>query len=257
MRSNTLLRSGLVLAAVLSMLSAVGAVGAYAQYQGGTHAEQHVAVAVGHSHDDTGTASDTWEGSAAGIAYSERNHHIAGWLIILMGLAEVSHATRLPSIMWARLLLPSAMLFIGIFVMVWSDHEAWPIGPLSFTETFYGQDHEIVQHKIYGLLALAVGSVELFRRVGRVRHMAWATPLPLMAIVGGLMLFSHSHGVHPSAHKIAMHHAAMGMMAVTAGSSKLFSGWAHSATESASSKWEWLWAGLILLIGVQLLIYSE
>ncbi|HEX9136839.1 MAG TPA: hypothetical protein VF905_07830, partial [Nitrospirota bacterium] len=129
---------------------------------------------------------------------------------------------------------------------------------LSFAETFLGQDHEIVQHKIYGLLALAVGSVELFRRLGRVGHMAWAMPLPLMAIVGGLMLFEHSHGAHPSAHKIAMHHTIMGAMAVTAGSSKFFAGWIRPVTESASSKkWEWLWAGLILVIGVQLIIYSE
>ena len=87
--------------------------------------------------------------------------------------------------------------------------------------------------------------------------LAWAAPLPLFAIVGGLMLFGHSHGVHPSAQKIAMHHAMMGTMAVTAGSSKLLSGWFRSPSHERSSKWEWLWAGLILLIGMQLLMYSE
>jgi putative copper resistance protein D len=178
-------------------------------------------------------------------------------MVILMGLVELSHAMRLPSLRWARLLLPSAMLSVGLFVTVWSDHEAWPVGRLSFADSFFGQDHEIIQHKIYGLLALAVGGVELFRRLGRMGHLAWATPLPLMAIVGGLMLFGHSHGVHPSAQKIAMHHAIMGAMAVTAGSSKLLSNWTHTASGPAFSMWEWLWAGLILLIGVQLLIYSE
>lgn len=71
------------------------------------------------------------------------------------------------------------------------------------------------------------------------------------------MLFGHSHGVHPSAHKIAIHHAIMGTMAVMAGSSKLFSSWLHPVPVHTSSKWELLWAGLILLIGAQLLIYSE
>ena len=71
------------------------------------------------------------------------------------------------------------------------------------------------------------------------------------------MLFGHSHGDHPAAHKIAMHHAIMGTMAVTAGSSKLFSTWANPLREESFSRWEWLWAGLILLIGAQLLIYSE
>jgi len=82
-------------------------------------------------------------------------------------------------------------------------------------------------------------------------------PLSLMAIIGGIMLFSHSHGVHPSAHKIAVHHNVMGVIAITAGSSKLFSGWNHPVTGPERSKWEWLWAGLILVIGAQLLIYSE
>jgi len=49
----------------------------------------------------------------------------------------------------------------------------------------------------------------------------------------------------------------MGTMAVTAGSSKLFSTWASPTREEGSFRLEWLWAGLILLIGAHLLIYSE
>lgn len=209
-----------------------------------------------HEHPHGGSSPEAWEGSPKGIAYSERNHHIAGLMVMLMGLAEVSHAMRWSSLAWARLLLPLAMLFAGIFVMIWSDHEAWPIGKMSLVETFWG-DPEIMQHKIYGILALVVGGVELFRRLGNAGHRAWASPLPLMAIIGGIMLFGHSHGDHPGAHKIAMHHAIMGTMAVTAGSSKLFSTWANPLREESFSRWEWLWAGLILLIGAQLLIYSE
>jgi putative copper resistance protein D len=238
-------------------LFAIGVMPLYAQHGGEGHTAPHDSAVPGHDHHGGEVVSGGWEGSADGIAYSEQNHHIAGWMVILMGLAELSHAMRLPSLGWARLLLPAAMLFSGVFVMIWSDHEAWPIGSLTVIETFFGHDPEIIQHKAYGLMALAVGSVELFRRLGRMGHMAWATPLPLMAIVGGLMLFGHSHGVHPSAHKIAIHHAIMGTMAVTAGSSKLFSSWLHPVPGHSSSKWELLWAGLILLIGAQLLIYSE
>lgn len=250
-------RTGLVLLFLSCLVFSRSVAGvAYAQYEGDGHAVEHGA-AMGHDHHTSVTVHDSWEGSAAGIAYSEENHHIAGWMVILMGLAEVSHVMRLPSLVWARLLLPSAMLFIGIFLMIWSDHEAWPIGPLSFVETFFGEDPEIVQHKFYGLLALAVGGVELFRRLGRTGHVAWATPLPLMAITVGTMLFSHSHGVHPSAHKIATHHAVMGTIAITAGSSKLFFDWRRPSGGHGSTRSEWLWAGLLLLIGVQLLFYSE
>ena len=71
------------------------------------------------------------------------------------------------------------------------------------------------------------------------------------------MLFGHSHGVHPSAMKISMHHAVMGTMAATAGSSKLLSGWFRSPMHVRFPAWEWLWARLIVLIGMQLLTYSE
>ena len=238
--------------ALLALLTAAPALAQHSAQL--SHGSPHT---VGHEvHAHPGSA-DPWEGSAKGIAFSERNHHVAGLMVLLMGFAEVSHVLRLASLRWARFLLPSAMLLAGLFVMIWSDHEAWPIGSLSFAETFAGEDQEILQHKIYGILALGVGSVELFRRLGRIGHKAWASPLPLMAIVGGLMLFGHSHGFHPSAEKIAMHHAIMGMMAVTAGSTKLVSTWVLPEERSGSTNWEWLWVSLIFLIGAQLLIYSE
>jgi putative copper resistance protein D len=210
---------------------------------------------VGHAEHPA--SGDGWEGSEKGIAYSESNHHIAGLLVIIMGLAELSHVLRLSSLRWARFLLPSALLLAGVFLMVWSDHDAWPIGSLGFVETFGGADHEILQHKIYGILVLMVGSVEFFRRSGRIGHKAWTSPLPLMAIVGGVMLFSHSHGSHPAAHKIAVHHAIMGTMAVTAGSSKLVSAWIGEKDDSTSTRWEWVWVAFMLLIGTQLLLYTE
>ena len=212
---------------------------------------------AGHHGPHDGPLPEAWEGSAKGIAYSERNHHIAGLLVILMGFAELTHAMRLTALSWARFLLPSALLCTGAFLLIWSDHEAWPIGSLTFWQSFFGDDHEIIQHKLYGILALAVGSVEILRRSGRAGHRVWASPLPLMAIIGGLMLFGHSHGVHPSAQKISTHHAIMGTMALTAGSSKLFSTWLNPGPGAVSVRWDWIWAGLILLIGAQLLIYSE
>lgn len=245
------------LLAVVCLLAALDSTPLFAQHAGQSHGDSHGPADPGHEHHIVTPSQDSWEGSEVGIAYSEQNHHVAGWMVILMGLAELSHAARLPSIAWARLLLPAAMTATGVFLLIWSDHEAWPIGSLGFTETFFGQDPEIVQHKIYGLLALFVGSVELLRRLGRLEHRGWSIPLPLMAIVGGLMLFGHSHGVHPSAHKIAIHHNIMGTLAVTAGSSKLLSGVARPASESGSSRWQWLWPALLLVIGAQLIIYSE
>lgn len=225
------------------------------------HGQSSVHEEVITDHEHHGAADDRdnrWEGSIAGIAYSEFNHHLAGMLVLIIGLSELRQALAMPFWAWTRFLLPGALLTAGSFLLVWSDHTAWPIGPLSFMQTFFGSDSEIFQHKSYALLSLAVGTIELFRRLGQIGHGAWVAPLPLFAIIGGLMLFSHFHDVHPSAAKIAIDHAIMGTMAVTAGSSKLLSDWFRSPSHAGfSSKWELPWAVLILLIGIQLLIYSE
>lgn len=229
----------------------------WAQHDEQGYAAVRNTVATGHEQQGAPGHQAGWEGSLAGIAYSEFNHHLTGMLVFIIGLSELRQALAIPFWAWTRLLLPGALLTAGVFLLVWSDHDAWPIGSLGFAQTFFGSDLEIFQHKSYALLSLTVGAIELLRRLGWIGHAAWATPLPLFAIIGGLMLFGHSHGLHPSAHKIALGHALMGTMAVTAGSSRLLSGWFRSPSHIRSSKWELLWAGLILLIGMQLLVYSE
>ena len=214
-------------------------------------------VTAGHEHHEAAGYPAGWEGSVSGIAYSEFNHRLTGILVVIVGLSELRQVLAIPLWAWTRFLLPGALLTTGLFLFVWSDHDAWPIGSLSFLQTFFGSDSEIFQHKSYALLLLAVGTIELFRRLGLIGRAAWATPLPLFAIIGGIMLFGHSHGAHPSADKIAMGHVLMGTMAVVAGSSKLLFDWLRSGSHGWSSKWGLLWAGLILLIGIQLLIYSE
>ncbi|MGZ8394207.1 MAG: hypothetical protein ACXWWJ_05515 [Nitrospira sp.] len=222
------------------------------------HAEQgHFKVQEEQAHHHgSGTATE-WEGSARGIAYSEFNHHLAGVFLLLIGLSEVRQALGWPALVWTRFLLPCALTVGGVFLLIWSDHDSWPIGSLTFAQTFFGDDPEIVQHKTYGILACAVGTIEFLRRLGWFAHAAWTVPLPLFAIVGGLMLFSHSHGDHSGAYKIALHHAIMGTMAITAGSSKLLSGWRGRELMRERSYWELMWASLVLLIGLQLLIYTE
>jgi hypothetical protein len=213
-----------------------------------------------HASDHDHPAATGWEGSTEGKAYSEFNHHLTGVFVVLIGLSELHHALRITALTWIRLLLPVAMVVTGIFLMIWSDHDAWPIGPRSFSQTFFGGDWEAVQHKLFGILLLIVGSIEWLRRIGRLDQFWWRLPLPAFAIVGGLSLFLHSHGAHPSAHKIAVHHAIMGVMAITAGSSKLVSGRGEAVLGSTSrcrSVWELAWAAFVLLIGIQLLLYTE
>lgn len=218
-------------------------------------AQQHDSAHQPSSHQhEAPAAAGQWDGSPEGVAYSEFNHHLAGVFVLLIGFSELRGAWGAAMLAWSRFLLPLVMLGAGGFLMIWSDHEAWPIGPKSFAETFFSDDYETVQHKLYAILLLGVGSVEFLRRTGKVTHMAWGMPLPVFALIGGVMLFLHSHGTHPSAHKIAIHHAVMGTTAVLAGLCKIIAG---TKPQVGRSPWGLAWATLVLLIGVELLIYRE
>ncbi|MBX9660019.1 MAG: hypothetical protein K2X00_15745 [Nitrospiraceae bacterium] len=215
----------------------------------------------GHHHGNPGTMASMWEGSPQGKAYSEFNHHIAGVFVILIALSEF--LTLAKSLAWIRFLLPVAMLAAGSYLIIWSDHDAWPIGPRGIADTFFVGAWETIQHKVYAILLLAVGSIELLRRLGRIRLTVWSVPLPVFAIAGGMMLFLHSHGPHPSAHTIVLHHTVMGTMAVAAGICKLIGDNSRrlshpdQATSQTRNAWEFAWASFILFIGLQLIIYTE
>lgn len=217
-------------------------------------AQHHDATLQASHQHAAGSAAGQWEGSPEGKAYSEFNHHLAGVFVLLIGLSELRGAMGAATLAWLRFLLPAALLGTGGYLMIWSDHDTWPIGSLSFTQTFFGDDYETIQHKLYAILFLGVGSVELFKRMGRARHAAWGATLPVLALVGGMMLFLHSHGTHPSAHMIAFHHSVMGTMAVLAGLCKITAG---TKAQQGLSPWGLAWAALVLLIGVELFVYTE
>ena len=75
-----------------------------------------------------------------------------------------------------------------------------------------------------------------------------------VSLIGGAMLFLHSHGTHPSARMIAFHHSVMGTMAVLAGLCKITAG---TKAQVGRSPWGLAWSALVLLIGVELLVYTE
>ena len=137
---------------------------------------------------------------------------------------------------------------------------AWPIGSLSFTQTFFGSDLKSFNIRATGSCLLTVGidraaSADLDEPRSRGHG---ATPLPAFAIIGGLMLFGHSHGVHPSADKIAIDHAHYGHHGRHGGFVQTAVRLVPlSVARSDRPTWELLWAGLIVLIGIQLLMYSE
>lgn len=198
-----------------------------------------------------------WDGSGEEVTYSEFNHHFAGLCDVLFGLAELGNALQYPLPMWTRLALPASLGVVGVYLLVWSDHDAWPIGSLDFSETFFGQDQEIVEHKFYGVLAVAIAFCEGLRRISRVRHPAWAAPLVVLTLGGALLLLMHSHGHHPVNARIELYHMLLGSVGVGAGLSKGLASWLPGASRRTVKRWEVAWAGSVIFMGLLLLLYSE
>lgn len=190
---------------------------------------------------------------------SEFNHHLAGFLIILAG-AFILAEGKLPQ-RWSFLGLawPSCFLFSGLFLLVFSDTELWPFGPQSW---WYGLSHNLedLQHKMFAVILLALGIIEVQRARGVLKS-AWAGwAFPVLAFCGSVMLLFHQHhsGMHGAQHMTVMariqaehlNFAATGIgIGVFKGLSDLPTRW--------QAMFARLWPLMMIVLGVLLMLYSE
>jgi len=107
-----------------------------------------------------------------------------------------------------------------------------PLVPSAFVETFFGEDREIIEHKSYGILTLAIAFFEMLRRTGKVRNPAWAAPLVLLVLASALLLFDHSHGNHS---------ALLSIVGVGVAFSKGLTSWLPGASPQMRKWWEIGW----------------
>ena len=189
--------------------------------------------------------------------FSEFHHHVAGFFIVVFGLAELGNALRYPLPLWTRFMLPAALTVIGLLVLFGNDHGAWPIRSLDVVDTLQSQDQELIEHKLYGVLALVIALCEALRRIGRGWHPLAAAPLVLLTLAGSLWLFVHSHSNHPAFAKIQLQHSLLGIIGIGAALSKGLASWLPGGSPHVTTRWEVAWAGCEILFGVLLLIYSE
>jgi putative copper resistance protein D len=190
---------------------------------------------------------------------SEFNHHLAGIFIILAGFFTLSEGALSRRWSFFRFAWPSCFLLSGLFLLGYSDKELWPFGPQSW---WYGMTHslEVLQHKVFALILLAIGIIEVQRARG-VFKAAWVKwVFPLLACFGSLMLLFHEHsGVMIGAgHMTAMSRiqtehrgfAAAGFgIGIFKGFSELPTQWKEMFAK--------LWSSLVIVLGVLLLFYTE
>ena len=122
---------------------------------------------------------------------SERNHHIAGYALIAIGMlviaSESSERLRLIGKVW-----PLVFIAAGLFLALWSDGEIWPRGTLSWTWLVH-HDAEARQHKIYAILLVAMGILEYLRIRGRLSRFWRTWSFPVLALAGVALLMFHDH----------------------------------------------------------------
>jgi hypothetical protein len=190
---------------------------------------------------------------------SEFNHHLAGFFVVLAGIFILGGdklGKRWPILHYAW---PVCFLAAGLYLLVFSDTEIWPFGPQTpwFAVTHNQED---LQHKIFALILLALGYVELERARGRFKAPWIAWFFPVVGMAGAVLLLFHVHRGNMSApHAMeAMKHvesehfwfASAGFgIALTNGLAEMRSNWRQI--------YKYTWPSLLIVLGLLLMLYTE
>ena len=184
-------------------------------------------------------------------AWSEYNHHAAGFFVFLMGVLAL--ADRAGWVRWAR---HWPLLFLGLaaFLFVRNDPRAWPLGPAGFWESMVLPD--VLQHRLVVVLVIALAVFEWMVRAGRLTRPGGRLVFPLLCAAGGGLLLTHSHAMFnlKSEFLTEVSHAPMGLFGVI----MAWGRWLEVRLPRADARIPgWIWAGAMTIIGLILLVYRE
>jgi putative copper resistance protein D len=189
--------------------------------------------------------------NASDIAWSEYNHHWAGLLVALMGLAALAQRSgRAP---WAKH-WPLLFLLLAAFLFLRADPEVWPIGEIGLLESL--KDPEVVQHRVFVAIIIGFAFFEWGVRTGRIASRRMVLVFPLLVALGGTLLLTHSHalGNVKSELLVEFTHLPIAVLGITAGWAR----WLEVEPPGQDGLWAGrLWPACFVLIGLLLLGYRE
>lgn len=204
-------------------------------------------------------------------AFSEFNHHVAGFFLLAIGmLAFLSHTSSKLSFLGK--VWPFLFILPGLYLAFMSDPDVWPMGHQTWLQAFQN-NKEALQHKIYAGLLFALGIVEFQRERGKLGPFLAAWSFPVLAVFGAVLLFFHEHGnaAGEMAHSMPgmQHHATHVMtesMLKVQRQHLWFSivGFGVALFKFISdgkfwkrSLFQFLWPACISVLGILLILYSE
>ena len=195
-----------------------------------------------------GAAIDVDEKNADS-AWSEYNHHWAGMVLLAAGM--LSFLDRTGRIRWASH-WPLVFLGLAYFILVRADPENWPLGPRGFWSSF--QVAEVLQHRIFVLLIIALAIFEWSVRTGRLTGMLPSAVFPVLCGAGGALLLTHTHSLANVKEELLaeMSHTGIAVAAIAAGCGR----WLELRLVRAPI-FSFIWPLGLFSIGMILVLYRE
>jgi len=182
-------------------------------------------------------------------AWSEYNHHWAGFFVVTMGALAMLHFLGLRTARhW-----PLVFLGLATFLFIRNDPRAWPLGPAGFWESLTLPD--VLQHRTFVILVVAFALFEWMVRTGRLAERPWGYVFPLLCAAGGGLLLTHSHAMFNLKDEFLSEvtHAPLGILGAFAGWGR----WLELRLPTAGRAPGWTWRGCFTAVGLILLFYRE
>jgi putative copper export protein len=182
-------------------------------------------------------------------AWSEYNHHWAGFFVLTMGLlAALERLGVRAARHW-----PLVLLGLAGFLFLRNDPRAWPLGPAGFWESFTLPD--VLQHRAFVGLIVAFAVFEWMVRTGRLPRAPWGYVFPLLCAAGGGLMLTHSHAMFNLKDEFLTEitHVPIAILGAFMGWGR----WLELRLPGAGRGPGWLWTGCLIVVGLILIVYRE
>lgn len=185
-------------------------------------------------------------------AWLEFNHHVGGVIVLLLSALTWLEVLENSAAKAIRLAWPICLIVIGFYNVILSDRFAWPVKPSSLVENL--SDPEVLQHKILAVMVLALGLIELLRRLSMVTSAMWLYLFYGLTLLTGGILLGHDFAdtSHAQFHGLTISHVLMGLLALLALVLKVL-----VDHRLILGKWACLYPLTLAGLGIQLLLFTE
>jgi putative copper resistance protein D len=187
---------------------------------------------------------------AADVLWSEYNHNWSGVFMLTIGLcALLAQAGWRAARHW-----PLLFLALGMFVLLRSDPESWPIGDINFFAAMRAP--EVLQHRLAVLVVFVFAFFEWRVRTGALAGTRYEYVFPFSNVLGAVLLLSHSHDLNNQREALLMElsHLGIGLFALAAGCARWLEIRANGTLARVAA---WLWPLSFIGLGLVLLFYRE